>query len=270
MNVGEIFNWVDGVAPFATQADFDNSGLQAGDPAAEVRRVLFALDATLPVVREAAAIGAELIVTHHPLIFNGIKRVRYDLPEGATLSALLGAGLHLISAHTNLDQAPGGTGDELAAKLGLSGVRPAKTTPYIRLGALPAPETAAALMKRAEVALGTHARLYGDPEALVTRVAVGSGAIGEAYEDAALDGAQIFVVGEIKHSDLIAAQTMGLIVCDAGHYATEQPGLEALYRRFTREAKAGRWPVEARLSALKPYECTVSSGPAPQGANAYR
>jgi GTP cyclohydrolase I len=259
MTVGEILNWLDGIAPFATQADFDNSGMLAGNPAAEVRRVLFALDATLPVVREAVNVGAELIVTHHPLMFHGVKRVRYDLPEGATLSALLGAKLNLISAHTNLDQAEGGTGDELAALLGLADVTPATTSAYIRLGTLPAPKTAGALLTQVERNLGTHARLYGDPETPVTRVAVGPGAIGEAYENAAQDGAQVFVVGEIEHHHLIAAQAMGLVVCEAGHYATEQPGLEALYRRFAAAAQAGRWPVEAQLSALRPYRCTVSA-----------
>jgi GTP cyclohydrolase I len=259
MIVGEIWDWLDRFAPFASQPDFDNSGLVAGDPAAEVRRVLFALDATLPVVREAADMGAELIVTHHPLLFQAVRRVRYDRPEGAALAALLGARIHLISAHTNLDQAEGGTGTELAALLGLGAVTVPAASAYIRLGRLPAPKAAGAFLADIDHALGTHARLYGDPAAVLERVAVGPGAIGEAYEAARLAGAQAFVVGEIKHHELIAAQGMGLAVFEAGHYATEQPGLAALYRRFVRDAQAERWPVEARLSALTPYDVTVGN-----------
>jgi len=243
MTVGEIWDWIDRLAPFASQADFDNSGLVAGDPAAEVHSALFALDATLPVVKEAVEIGADLIVTHHPLMFDPVKRVRYDQPEGAVLAALLGARLSLISAHTNLDQAEGGTGDTLAAALGLTAVGSPASNPYIRIGRFAQPKTAGVFLAEIDRALGTHARLYGDPDASVGRVAVGPGACGDAYEAAAREGAQAFVVGEIKHHELIGAQLLGLTVYDAGHYQTEQPGLPhctAALRRTPKPA-AGRW-----------------------------
>ncbi len=255
MTVGEIFDWLDRFAPFDTQAEFDNSGLLLGDPAAEAGRVLFALDATLPIVREAAKLEASLIVCHHPLMFDGVKRIRYDQPEGAVLAALAGARISLIAAHTNLDQASGGTGDALAEALGLTAVVPAGKSAYIRAGALPGAMTAGDFLSVVNSRLQTHARLYGDPQTALSRVAVGPGAIGEEYAAAVQAGAQAFVVGEIHHHDLIAAQATGLCVFEAGHYRTEQPGLEALYRRFAKAALDERWPVEPLLTALLPYDC---------------
>lgn len=257
MTVQDVFTWIDRIAPFERQEAFDNSGLVVGNPSMVVTRVLFALDATLPVVREAVEYGAELIVTHHPLLFGGAKQIRYDQPEGAVLQALLGAGVSLIAAHTNLDQAQGGTGDSLAAALGLTDVRPVEGSLYLRMGTLKEPTRAFSLLGRVNERLSAHARLYGDPEATVRTVAVGAGAIGEEYALAAAAGAQAFVVGEIKHHELLAAQALRLAVLEAGHAQTELAGIAALYQRFQSDAQTGLWPITARLTAIQPYGCTT-------------
>ncbi|MDD3213697.1 MAG: Nif3-like dinuclear metal center hexameric protein [Eubacteriales bacterium] len=267
MTAENIWTWLDRFAPFASQEDFDNSGLIIGDPSAEVHRVLFALDATLPVVREAVQAGAQLIVTHHPLMFGGVKRIRFDEPEGAILAEIAGARLSLIAAHTNFDQASGGTGDSLAAVLGLSDVEPVPGSVYLRAGSLPSPQTAAALLAQVDRRLHACSRLYGDPSRVIRRVAVGSGAIGEEFAFAAQAGAEAFVVGEIKHHHLLAAEAMGLTVLEAGHYPTEQPGLEALYQRFTQDAETGHWPVDALLTAIRPCRCLTANVEA-QGSTA--
>lgn len=258
MTVQDVYNWLDRFAPFASQEDFDNAGLLVGDASAEVKRVLFALDVTLPVVQEAVQIGAQLIVTHHPLLFNGIRHILYDDPEGETLAALTAAKLSLISAHTNLDQAEGGTGDSLAALLELQNITPVSESLYLRCGMLPAPQTAEAFLRFVTQALGAPVRLYGDPVMNIRRIAIGAGALGDEFTIAAREGAQAFVVGEIKHHQLIAAQELHLAVYEAGHYATEQPGLTALYRRFAKDAQTAQWPVEARLTAIQPYVCTIA------------
>ena len=154
MTVQEIWNWLDGFAPFSTQEDFDNAGLLVGDPHAEVTRVLFAVDATTAVVQDAVAWGAQLLVTHHPLMFGGIHQIRYDLPEGETLRAMISAGLHLIAVHTNLDAAEGGTGDSLAAAVGLTDVRTCGDSAYLRTGSFPAPKTASSLLGTLRERLG--------------------------------------------------------------------------------------------------------------------
>jgi len=257
MTVQDVYNWIDLFAPFASQEGFDNAGLLLGDPDAEVRRVFFTLDATLPIIQEAVAWGADLLITHHPLMFGGIKAIRYHQPEGQVLSALIRDGLNLIAAHTNLDKAEGGTGDSLAAAVGLTGVRPIGEDPYLRMGTLPSPTPAVTLLRALNAALGSQTRMYGHADTMVQQVVVGAGAIGEAYATAAQNGAQAFVVGEIKHHELLGAQALGTIVYELGHYASEQPGIAALYQRFQSAAQAGRWPIQARLTAITPFDCAT-------------
>ena len=258
VTVQQIWDWLDSFAPFATQEAFDNAGLVIGDPSATVECVLFALDATLPVVREAQTLGVQLMVTHHPLLFGGIRQLRTDRPEGAAVAAIAGSGLNLIAAHTNFDQAPGGTGDSLASALGLAAILPTPGTPYLRTGFLPAPMRAADFLADVDRRLGACARLYGDPQMTLHRVAVGPGACGDAVALAAADGAQAYVVGEIKHHELLEAQGLGLTVLEAGHGCTEQPGITALYQRFLSDAQAGHWPVQAHLTAIRPCGCTTA------------
>lgn len=258
MTVEDIRDWIDSFAPFSTQETFDNAGLLIGNPKAEVRRVLFALDATLPVVREAAEWNANLIVTHHPLMFGGIKAIRYDQPEGEVIAAIASEGINLIAAHTNLDQAVGGTGDSLAATIGLLNTEPTAENPYLRSGTLPAPQSAASFLKDLDRCLNAHARMYGNPEAPVQRITVGAGAIGGEFSLAAADGAQAFVVGEIKHHEILAAQALGIVVYEAGHYETEYPGISALYQRFQSAVSEHQWPLQARLTTIKPYDCATA------------
>ena len=256
MTVRDVLDWLDRFAPFESQEEYDNSGLLMGDPAAEVTRILFALDATLAVVREAQAMDAQLIVTHHPLMFGGISRIRYDEPEGAVLAAIAGNRLNLIAAHTNLDRAPGGTGDSLATTLELTGIGLAGKSIYVRAGAT-VPCTAGDLLARVDHRLGSHAHLYGNPALPVTRVAVGPGASGAEYAAALQAGAQVFVVGDMKHHQLLATQALGLAVIEAGHYFTELPGIAALYHRFTEDALSASWPAKALLSDIRPFDCAV-------------
>ena len=258
MTVQDVWDWLNGFAPFATQESFDNAGLLVGNPTAEVRRVLFTLDATLPVVREASGWRADLIVAHHPLMFGGIRAIRYDQPEGAILAAVATARMNLIATHTNFDQAEGGTGDSLAAALGLEEISPTLDNLYLRTGSLPSPQTASDFLATLNRSLGAQARLYGNPTALLRRVTVGAGAIGEEYALVSADAAQAYIVGEIKHHEILAALALGTVVYEVGHHASEQPGIAALYQRFQSAAHLGRWPVEARLTAISPYDCAPS------------
>ncbi len=260
VTVQDVWNWLNGLAPFATQEAFDNAGLVLGNPAAPARRVFFTVDATLPAVREAIAWQAELLVAHHPLLFGGVHSLRTDLPEGAAVAALLGAGVSLIAAHTNLDCAPGGTGDSLAEALGLLQPGPVEGDAYLRVGELPAPLAAASLLSEVNRRLHACARLYGEPATALRRVAVGAGACGEAWQAAANCGAQAFVVGELKHHELLAARASGLTVLEAGHHQTEFPGIAALCRRFQSQAQAEGWQVAARLNEIPPYAVTAAGG----------
>ncbi len=228
--VGEVLHWLDEVAPFETAEAYDNVGLLVGDAAAPAAKVLFCVDATLDVVQEAVRQGVQLIVAHHPLMFGGIRRIDYNLPEGRVLQALLSARLHLVVVHTNLDKAPGGTGDSLAQALGLQGVESAGE--FLRVGHLPAPLTGEALQALVEERLQAQVRCYGQAAGPITSVAVGPGAAGDGAPLAAQRGVQAYVVGEIKHHEILLATGLGLLVLEAGHHATEAVGMKALYERF--------------------------------------
>ena len=115
MFVRDIFSFLDTLAPFSYAMDFDNSGLLAGDPKEPVRRILVALDCTEAVVGKARETGTDLIVTHHPVIFDPLKTVT----AGSIVHQLISAGISIICAHTNLDLARGGVNDHLARQLGL-------------------------------------------------------------------------------------------------------------------------------------------------------
>ena len=108
MKVSELVEIVDGIAPFALAMDFDNPGLILGDREGEVTSVLVALDATLSVVEEARRLGAEVIVSHHPLLFSPTKHILEQEGDGAILRRLIEGGISLIAAHTNFDVAPRG------------------------------------------------------------------------------------------------------------------------------------------------------------------
>lgn len=115
MKINEVYNWLDGLAPFKTAEKWDNSGFLAGNPDEELTGAVFALDITLPVIKEAKENGCNLIVSHHPVIFDPIKSVC----AGSVAYELTVSGISAICAHTNLDMAAGGVNDVLIERLGL-------------------------------------------------------------------------------------------------------------------------------------------------------
>lgn len=134
--LSELVDLLHGWYPPATADSWDAVGLVAGDPAQEVTRVLFAVDPTLPVAQEAAAWGAQLLVTHHPLFLKGVHGVARTTPKGRTLGTLQDAGCALLTAHTNADQALGGVSESMALALGLTGLEPLQPAPGQRLDKL--------------------------------------------------------------------------------------------------------------------------------------
>jgi len=248
--VKAIVDWLESIAPFSTAEPYDNVGLLAGDPCASVDKALFCLDVTDDVVREAVDKGAQLIIAHHPLMFSGVKRIDYTVPEGRILCALLEARLNLIVAHTNWDRAQGGVSDSLAEKLGLR--EPVAVDEYVRMGNLETPLSADAFAAHVQNCLGAHVRVYGEAQEPLSRVAVGPGACGELVNVAVAAGAQAFVVGEIDYDELLFACGQGLVVFESGHYATEFPGMVALYHRFQDNA-ASLLHVKPLLYSKAPF-----------------
>ncbi len=225
MTVQNIYDLLDAVVPFDTQEPYDNSGLLVGSPAAEVTGILFALDVTEPVIREAVSLGANLIITHHPLMFDPVRRVTDETFEGRMAMRLIREGISLIASHTCLDQAPGGINDALAECCALLDVR---GDGFVRVGTLPEPMKAGELKEYLSAALDTDVRLMGDPELPVARLGMCSGAGSSEWEACVRLGAEAFLSGEVKHHLALAMADAGIPCFECGHFATERPGIFAL------------------------------------------
>lgn len=241
MTVMDVVRAVDAIAPFESQMDWDNSGLLVGDPEGEVTRILVTLDATTAVIEEAARLGAEVIVTHHPVIFRGIKRLLAgDPPYEAAVR-----GIAVISAHTCYDMAPRGVNAALADALGLRERRPlweerpgaedGRTLGLV--GELPCPMSREELAAWVEEALGLrpgfvrHLPAAG-PES-IRRVAVCGGAGADYLADAKKLGCAAYITGDVRHHEFLAAEEMGLLLMDAGHFATENIAMPQLVAQLT-------------------------------------
>lgn len=248
--VGDVHAWLDSIAPFETAEGFDNVGLLIGDKAAPVSKVIFTLDLSEKTVDEAIAFGAELIITHHPIIFSPLRRIHYDTPFGRMLVKLTGAGISVIAAHTNWDKASGGVGDTLAKLLALQNITPLDD--YVRLGELVTPILASEFAALLTKALNFAPRWYGEDK-LLRKVAVAGGSYGEGYELALEAGADAFVTGEIKHHEILDAIAQGLIIYDGGHHATEHPAMPTMQALFADICKQNGWQVETRLSMAPPF-----------------
>lgn len=223
----KIYAW----APKEYRMDWDNTGLLCGRQDREVRRILVALDPTFDVCEEAAEVGADLLVTHHPLIFQPLKCVTDQDAAGKALLYLIGHDIAAINAHTNLDQAVGGVNDCLAEILGLRdievpspcGMDPAgRPWGLLRCGnvdEMPLREFAAAVKEK----LACSGLRFLDSERPVRRVAVGGGACADELETVRAAGCDTFVTADVKYHQFQDALNMGINLIDAGHFETENP-----------------------------------------------
>lgn len=221
MTVENIYKVIDEIAPFSESMSFDNTGILVGNPKEEVTDVLLCLDITSCVLNEALNRGVQLIISHHPVIFNPLRTVKTD----SIVYKLVQNNLSVISAHTNLDKAyPFGVNHALARALGLSNIRgivPDGNSYIAYMGDLPTQMTAEDFGKEIKKALGLSALRYVKTDKPIHTVAIVSGAGGEYALDAAACGADAFVTGEVKHHEAIAALENGFAVYEAGHYHTE-------------------------------------------------
>lgn len=227
VTVGAIMELLEGIAPLSYALEWDNAGLLAGSRKDPVDCVLCALDLTQAVLEEAVSTGAQMIVTHHPILFRGTKNLCTDTPEGKLLCDLAQSGIALASMHTNFDLIHPGVNDALAEAIGLSGVKALEDG--ICMGEL-MPESLSAVKLRVENALGGSVRMYGSPEKRISRVAVLGGAGGDYILTAQQSGAEVFITGEIAYHRALDAVAAGMCVLEAGHAATEAPAIPVLAR----------------------------------------
>lgn len=218
MTVREIYNALCEYAPLSLALDFDNPGFLVGEENASVTSVLVALDITHDVIREAKEKGAELIVSHHPIIFGSQTKITDETYTGKNIISLVRAGISAICMHTNLDAAQGGVNDALAEAIGLRNIETAEDEPMLRIGEIE-PVSMQEFLSHTADALGADLRYCGDDP--VHRVGVVGGSAGDFAEIAWSHGCDTFITGEVKHHQWLEAQGRNLI--EGGHFATENP-----------------------------------------------
>lgn len=237
MTVHDVLHYLDlHVAPLSLKESWDNVGLLLGRGKKPVTKVLVALDATGAVCAEAKALGCDLVVTHHPVIFHPTGHVTDD-PMTETVLDFLESGIAVISMHTNLDLALDGVNDVLAETLGLDHIMTLESDEdeslchLIRTGFVEPcelPDFAAFVKDR----LGCPGLRYASGGKPVREVAVGGGACAGYIEFAAESGADTFVTADLKYHDFQLAEKLGLNLIDAGHFETENPVIASLAARL--------------------------------------
>ncbi len=220
MLLQDILTFFEQKAPAATAEEWDNVGLLVNCGHTDIKTAVVALDATPAALQFATENGAQLLITHHPVIFSPLSEVDHTHPAAVALKN----GISVLSLHTNLDKAAGGVNDTLAKKLGLQNVTVAADS-MTRIGTLPSPFSAAEFAAVCAEKLGTPVHFYGDKT--VKTVAVCGGGAGDGVF-AFANTADAYVTGEIKHHEWLAANAAGLCAVAAGHYATENPVVDTI------------------------------------------
>ena len=229
--VNDIYTVLCGIAPPELQLGFDNAGFLVGHRDAAVSTVLLSLDITGEVIEEAEALGAQLIVSHHPVIFHPLRSVTAD-GEGALVMRLVEKRLAAICMHTNLDIAEGGVNDVLIAKLGACCEGALDEDGCGRIGELPQEMSMAAFLEFCKKTLGVNALRYVDAGKPVRRLAVMGGAGGDAMRNALKNGCDTYVTADIKYHQFLDAAELGLNLIDADHFCTENPVIPAVAEKL--------------------------------------
>ena len=233
MKIREITDAIEKFAPLRLQEDWDNAGIQVGDPEADITGILLCTDATEDVVAEAIELGSNLVISHHPLIFHGLKKIMGRTPVERTVAMAIKHDITIYSAHTNMDSAWHGVSFRMADKIGLTNVEfldDNRVEPYgdarcdiAGCGVIGniEPMPAHVVLKRVKTAFGVGAVRYsGDGNRMVSRVALCGGAGGFLLDKAVNAGAQLYVTADMRYHDFLE-NSQRIVVADIGHYESE-------------------------------------------------
>jgi len=221
------------IAPSHTAESWDNPGLQIGYLSQEVGKIFISLDPTLKSLRKAVKRNAQLLLTHHPLIFNPISSLNRDHYPGDVIFEAIEQGVSIVAAHTNLDSARGGINDGLADLFGLQEVGGLEERSDLnegglgRIGDLPEPVRLGEVTERIKAILGAERiGVVGRKDRRIKRIAVVGGAGGGMVALASKKGAQLLITGEVRHHEALEAEALGMALIEAGHFQTEKPALK--------------------------------------------
>ncbi len=230
--VKDVTAVIEAFAPLSIQEGWDNSGLCVGSPEDQVTSVLLGLDCTPELVDEAVECGADMIVTHHPLIFSGLKKISPDNQVGAAVIKAIKAGISIYAAHTNADKVIAGVSGAMAARLGLENVRildeDGEGTGLGVVGDLPEPLTSEEMVVMVKERFGLKAMRTSKPLAgKISRVAMCGGSGGSLIGAARKSGAQVYLSGDISYHNFFTEE--GFMIMDIGHYESEREIVDILF-----------------------------------------
>lgn len=265
VKLSELITFFDSLWPQSGADDWDRVGLACGSGSQQIDSVLLCVDPTLSVLQEAKKKSCQLVISHHPLLLEGVHTVAEGNLKGDILSYAISNSIALFSAHTNADIVSGGVSDVLASKIGLTNSVPLVPTSgesgHGRIGNLESPMSLKDLAKTInEVLPATYApiRLAGDPNQKVSKIAVVGGSGAGFLPDAITAGAECFVTSDLKHHaslDAISDQASQISLIDISHFAAEQLWLEPTAKQL-----ANKFPtVEFEVSELNtdPWSLTI-------------
>jgi len=250
ITIREILNHFEQIAPAESAEAYDNVGLILGRRDQDVTRVLVALDATMEVVEEAERLKAELIITHHPLLFHARKKLTEEDPEAKIIYRMIRSGIALLSAHTNLDKTCHSGSAACARLLEMKNVR---QEGLLFVGELPVPMSSYELKQKISGTIMPDVRLFGDESKWINTLAICGGAYDEGWLEAKACGAQALITGEVRHHNAISAVMDGFVLYDAGHFGTEAPLVKPLCEYLQKWANDVQYDVMFFSSDVIPY-----------------
>lgn len=263
---------MDEIAPEKWAEPWDNVGLLLGDGKSRVERLMVVLDISPSVVEEAIDKRVDMIIAHHPLIFNPLKRIVTDDLEGRIIIPLLSHNIAVYCAHTNLDMANGGVDDSLAKILGLKDVRqlnpvelPYPSKPgFGRWGKLDPPQTLGEFAKFVRETINSpNIEIIGldkgEDNKPIETVALCAGSGSDFLVQAQKVGADLFITGEIKYHDALTACWLKITTMSVGHFYSEMPAIKELFGRLQMIVDSLQYKVEIFLSEMQsdPYSCII-------------
>ena len=243
MTISTLIDYLDAELHPEYQEKYDNAGFLLGNPSQECHGALVALDVTDDVIEEARERGANLIVTHHPMIFGGIKRITPSDALGRFIFKLIKNDIAVYAAHTNLDNLKEGVNGILAQVLGLTDchiLRQLDGQPSPEVGAgmvgnLPYPMPTQAFLEQVKICLGLPLLRVSDiAKPSVSRVAICGGAGSFLIDDAVASHADIYLTGDMKYHDFQRAEGR-ITLADIGHFESEQFSKELIYSTISKK-----------------------------------
>jgi dinuclear metal center YbgI/SA1388 family protein len=275
LTLREVLDVIEGLYPPHTAQSWDRVGLVTGDPHQLVGRIHLAVDPTLDVIAEARELGADLLLTHHPLLMRGVHSLATTSAKGASVTDLIVGDVALYVAHTNADVAADGVGFALARACGLTDTEPltlAEGQPLGRVGDLPDAVSLRALVVALAAALPAAAggiRVAGPADAVVRRVALLGGSGDDLFDAVRASGADVYVTADLRHHPALEAREEARggtpYLVDAGHWASEFVWLAAAERALLAALGERATRVETHISTVRTDPWTFVVGADPGG-----